>query len=140
MSGAPTGPSGLTRGRPSRGYSLKQIVTETSVDAADANKEIADLNLTYMLLAQKMLREDRAAAMLRLGISGEMADLLAGMSLGEVVKLATSNFVLCAFRLDELPVFRTVMQGAKERALQQAHISIVLAGAQNQAADAQAAA
>lgn len=106
------------------------------MDAADANKEIADLNLTYMLLAQKLLREDKAAAMLRLGISPEMADLLIGMSLGEVVKISTSNFVLCAFRLDELPIFRTVMQGSRERSLQQAHISIMLAGAQNQAAAA----
>jgi flagellar transcriptional activator FlhD len=98
------------------------------MQAADASKEIADLNLNYMLLAQKLLREDRAAAMLRLGISKEMADLLVGMSLGEVVKLATSNFVLCAFRLDELPIARTVMQDARERTLQQAHLSIVLAG------------
>ena len=104
------------------------------MDAPDAAKEIADLNLTYMLLAQKMLREDKAAAMLRLGISPEMADLLIGMSLGEVVKIASSNFVLCGFRLDELPIFRTVMQSAKDRSLQQAHISIVLAGAQNEAA------
>jgi flagellar transcriptional activator FlhD len=50
------------------------------------------------------------------------------MSLGEVVKLATSNFVLCAFRLDELPIARTVMQDPRERTLQQAHLSIVLAG------------
>ena len=98
------------------------------MEAAERSKEIADLNLTYMLLAQKLLREDRAAAMLRLGIGAEMADLLAGMSMGEVVKLATSNFVLCAFRLDELPIARTVMQDARERTLQQAHLAIVLAG------------
>jgi flagellar transcriptional activator FlhD len=98
------------------------------MQAADRSKEIADLNLTYMLLAQRLLREDRAAAMLRLGIGADMADLLAGMSLAEVVKLATSNFVLCAFRLDELPIARTVMQDARERTLQQAHLSIVLAG------------
>jgi flagellar transcriptional activator FlhD len=99
---------------------------------ADATKEISDLNLTYMLLAQKLLREDRAAAMVRLGISAEMADLLVGMAMADVVRIATSNFVLCAFRLDDLPIARTVMQDAKERALQQAHLSILLSGAQNQ--------
>jgi flagellar transcriptional activator FlhD len=106
------------------------------MNAAAASQEIADLNLTYMLLAQKLLQEDRTAAMLRLGTSPEMADLLIAMSLAEVVKIATSNFVLCAFRLDELPIVRTVMQGVRERTLQQAHISIVLAGAQNQPAPA----
>ena len=107
--------------------------------AADASKEIADLNLTYMLLAQKLLREDRAAAMLRLGTSPEMADLLIAMSLPEVIRIAASNFVLCAFRLDELPIFRTVMQGAGQGSLQQAHLSILLAGVQNQHAGATAA-
>jgi flagellar transcriptional activator FlhD len=106
------------------------------MNAADASKEIADLNLTYMLLAQKLLRQDKAASMLRLGISAEMADLLIGMSLSEVIKIATSNFVLCAFRLDELPIVKSVMQGDRQAALQQAHISIVLAAAQHQAASA----
>lgn len=105
------------------------------MEAGNASKEIADLNLTYMLLAQKLLRQDRAAAMLRLGISGEMAELLAGMSLAELVKLATSNFVLCAFRLDELPGVRSMIQPGREGALQQAHLSILMAGA-HQAANA----
>ena len=98
--------------------------------ATEMTKEIADLNLTYMLLAQKLLREDKAAAMLRLGISNEMADLLIGMSLAETIRIAASNFVLCAFRLDELPIVQNVMQGERQPALQQAHISILLAGAQ----------
>lgn len=96
----------------------------------DASKEIADLNLTYLLLAQKLLREDKAAAMLRLGISAEMADLLLGMSLADTLRIAASNFVLCGFRLDELPIVRNVMQGERQAALQHAHISIVLAAAQ----------
>lgn len=96
----------------------------------DANKEIADLNLNYLLLAQKLLREDKAGAMLRLGISAEMAEMLAGMSLAETIRIAASNFVLCAFRLDELPIVRNVMQRDRQPALQQAHISIVLAAAQ----------
>jgi flagellar transcriptional activator FlhD len=109
------------------------------MNAASASKEIADLNLNYMLLAQKLLREDKAAAMLRLGTSPEMADLLIGMSLPEVIRIAASNFVLCAFRLDDLPVFRSVMQGAGQGSLQQAHLSILLAGAQNQQSAAAAA-
>lgn len=97
------------------------------MQATDASKEIADLNLTYLLLAQKLLRQDKAGAMLRLGLSNEMADMLIGMSLAETIRIAASNFVLCAFRLGELPIARTVMQDARERALQQAHLSIVLA-------------
>jgi flagellar transcriptional activator FlhD len=52
------------------------------------------------------------------------------MSLAQIVKLATSNFVLCAFRLDEMPIVQSLMLDPKHATLQQAHISIVLAGAQ----------
>jgi flagellar transcriptional activator FlhD len=106
------------------------------MDPAEASKEIADLNLTYLLLAQKLLRQDRSAGMLRLGVSPEMADLLGNMSLPEVIKLAASNFVLCAFRLDELPGVRSMLQPGRDTALQQAHLAILLAGAQQQAAPA----
>lgn len=108
------------------------------MEAADATKEIADLNLTYLLLAQKLLRQDRSAAMLRLGVGAEMAELLAGMSLPETIKLAASNFVLCAFRLDELPGVRSMLQPGRDNALQQAHLAILLAGAHQQAAGAAA--
>jgi len=96
--------------------------------ASDMTREIADLNLTYMLLAQKLLREDKAAAMLRLGIGQEVADVLVGMSLAEIIRLAASNFVLCAFRLAELPGASNVMQGQRAPSLQHAHLSILLAG------------
>ncbi|MGL6251740.1 MAG: flagellar transcriptional regulator FlhD, partial [Billgrantia desiderata] len=38
--------------------------------------EIQELNLAYLLLAQRLLNDDRAAAMFRLKIDGETADLL----------------------------------------------------------------
>lgn len=98
----------------------------------EMSKEISDLNLTYMLLAQKLLRQDRAAAMFRLGISRELADMLVGMSLAQIVRLATTNFVLCSFRLDDLASMGAVVQEAKDPLLQQAHVSIVLAGRQNE--------
>ena len=90
---------------------------------ASASQEIADLNLNYMLLAQKLLRQDREGAMLRLGVSPELADLLLGMTLSQVVKLANTNFVLCSFRLDNA----RLVHAAKSPALQATHISIVLA-------------
>ena len=103
------------------------------MEAADACKEIADLNLASLLLAQKRLREHRSAGMLRLGVSAEMADLLGNMSLAEVIKLAASNFLLCAFRLDELPGVHSMLQPGRDNALQQAHLAILLAGAQQAA-------
>jgi flagellar transcriptional activator FlhD len=102
------------------------------MNGAETSREICDLNLTYMLLAQKLLKQDRAAAMFRLGISRELADMLMGMSSAQIVRLAATNFVLCSFRLEDLSSMPAVVQEARDASLQQAHISIVLAGRQNE--------
>ena len=39
---------------------------------------IREINLSYIMLAQRMLREDKPIGMFRLGLSSELADLLAG--------------------------------------------------------------
>ncbi|VTU25340.1 MULTISPECIES: flagellar transcriptional regulator FlhD [unclassified Variovorax] len=97
----------------------------------EISKEISDINLAYMLLAQKLVKQDRAAAMLRLGVGKELADLLANMSLTQIVKLAASNFLLCSFRLDDHPMFAVVGEG-KDATLQHAHMSILMAARQMQ--------
>jgi flagellar transcriptional activator FlhD len=97
-------------------------------------REIGDINLAYMLLAQKLVKQDKAAAMFRLGIGEELADLLANMTLAQIVKLAASNLLLCSFRLGDNPMFAAVGQG-KDVALGQAHMSILMAARQPVAAD-----
>ena len=90
--------------------------------------EIGDLNLTYLLLAQRLVREDVATAMFRLGLSREVADLLGNLSLSQIVKLAASSLFLCRLRFDETPILSVLTQEGKSLALQQAHASILLAG------------
>ena len=46
-------------------------------------KHIYDINLSYLLLAQRLIVQDKASAMFRLGISEEMADTLATSSNGQ---------------------------------------------------------
>ena len=104
---------------------------EVSVNS-EIFREIGDINLAYMLLAQKLVKQDRAAAMFRLGIGDELAILLASMSLVQIVKLASSNLLLCSFRLEDNPMF-AVMGQQKDGALQQAHMAILLAARQQSA-------
>jgi flagellar transcriptional activator FlhD len=96
-------------------------------DTATTN-EIGDLNLTYLLLAQRLVREDVATAMFRLGLSREVADLLGNLSLSQIVKLAASSLFLCRLRFDEHPILLALTQDGKSLALQQAHAAILLAG------------
>jgi flagellar transcriptional activator FlhD len=88
--------------------------------------DIRDVNLAYLLLAQRLVRDDRATAMIRLGLAGEMADLVANLSLTQVVKLAASSFLLCRFRLGDHAGLRALTEEKKELPLKQAHASILL--------------
>ena len=90
--------------------------------------EIGDLNLAYLLLAQRLVREDVPTAMFRLGLSREVADLLGNLSLSQIVKLAASSLFLCRLRFDDQPVLSALTHDGKNLALQQAHAAILLSG------------
>jgi flagellar transcriptional activator FlhD len=103
-------------------------------ETAGITNEIRDVNLAYLLLAQRLVREDRATAMIRLGLSREMAELVANLSLSQVMKLAASSFLLCRFRLGDHPGLSALTEERKELPLKQAHASILLSGQQLEAA------
>ena len=63
--------------------------------------EIRDANLGYLMLAQQMIRSDKATAIFRLGISSEIADLIEGMNNAQILKLAGTNMMLARFRFDD---------------------------------------
>lgn len=90
--------------------------------------EIKEVNLSYLLLAQRLLREDKATGMFRMGLSDALADVLANLSLAQTVKLAASNQLLCRFRFDDHTVLSTLADKAKPAALANTHSAIVMAG------------
>jgi len=63
--------------------------------------EIREANLSYLMLAQSMVKEDRDAAIFRLGVSEDVADILARLSPAQVVRMAQSNMLLFRFRFDD---------------------------------------
>lgn len=89
--------------------------------------EISELNLTYLMLAQRMLAKDRDTALFRLGISEELAEVLQTMSPAQIVKLASTNVLLCRFRFDDHAMLGLVTQPHREVGLQQSQMSILLA-------------
>jgi len=92
--------------------------------------EIGELNLAYLLLVQRLVKEDVATAMFRLGLSRELVDLLGNLSLSQIVKLANSSLLLCRFRFDDHPILSALTNDGKNLALQQAHTAILLSGQQ----------
>lgn len=63
--------------------------------------EIREANLTYLMLAQTLIRQDKAEAVFRLGLSEEACDLISTLSAAQVLKLASRNTLLCSFRVDD---------------------------------------
>ena len=60
---------------------------------------IRELNMSYLMLARRVLASDREAAQSHLGLSMDMADLLLKLSPEQTQKLASSSQVLCFFRM-----------------------------------------
>lgn len=88
--------------------------------------EIKDTNLSYMLLAQQMIKEDKAASIFRLGVSEEMADLIAGLSPAQILKMSSSNMMLFRFRFDERLLLNMISDFNKDRMMSQAHATILM--------------
>ncbi|MFN7836142.1 MAG: flagellar transcriptional regulator FlhD [Burkholderiaceae bacterium] len=90
--------------------------------------EIRETNLSYMLLAQQLIREDRAEALFRLGVSEEIADIIAGLSTAQIVKIASSSMLMCRFRFDDEVVWNLLTSHTKDKAVSGMHAAILMAG------------
>ena len=90
--------------------------------------EIRELNIAYLLLAQQMLREDRPAAMYRLGIGADVADLLESLTAAQISRMAASSTLLCRFRCDDRPILEMLSGYGKQRLLGSSHAAILIAG------------
>ena len=94
--------------------------------------EIREANMTYLMLAQNVIRKDKAEALFRLGISEESATLIATLSPAQIMKIASSPMLLCRFRVDDDMVWnlltnRTVNKVDND-ATTKLHASILMAG------------
>lgn len=94
----------------------------------DMMAEIRDANLSYLMLAQQMIRFDKATAIFRLGISLEIADLLARLSNPQLLKLASASMMLARFRFDDGAILGMLTDHGKDFGLARSHAAILMAG------------
>lgn len=98
------------------------------MNTSDMLEAIKDLNLTYLMLAQHMIREDKSAAVYRLGVSQELADVLADLTAGQVLRMARTNVLLCRMRFDDRLILGLLTSHGNENMMPQAHAAILLSG------------
>jgi len=90
--------------------------------------EIRDINLSYLLLAKQMLRDDRVSAMYRLGINQDIADILDKLSSAQLIKMAASNMLLCRFRFDDRLIADMLSNDNRDQSVTKSHAAILMAG------------
>ncbi|MVW70030.1 flagellar transcriptional regulator FlhD [Bordetella sp. 15P40C-2] len=91
-----------------------------------ALSEIRDVNLNYLILAQRLLREDFATGLFRTGLSEETGRIVLQLSLQQVVALASTTALLCGFRLNDASLLSALSKSGMNGALQQARMTMAL--------------
>ena len=99
--------------------------------------EIREANLSYLMLAQSLVRSDREQALFRLGVSEDTATLIGSLSPAQMMKIAGGNTLLCRFRMDDDLVWNLLTnhgKGAANDGMSRLHASILMAGRHQEAA------
>jgi flagellar transcriptional activator FlhD len=99
--------------------------------------EIREANLSYLMLAQSLIRVDTEQALYRLGISEDTARLIGTLTPAQMMKIAASNTLLCRFRMDDDIVWGLLTSHGKAAAnesVNRLHASILMAGRHQEAA------
>ena len=95
-------------------------------------EEIREANMTYLILAQTLIREDKAEACFRLGVSEDVAGILENLSTGQILKIASTNMLMCQFH-DEM-VWNLLTSHSKDRGVAGVHAAILMATKELEAA------
>src|SRR4030095_15077114 len=90
--------------------------------------EIRETNLAYLLLAQRMVKADKASAMFRLGISQEVGAMLGQLSARQNLKMAPSILLLCRFRCDDRAILGLLADHGQRNPMAQTHAAVLMTG------------
>jgi len=99
--------------------------------------EIREANLSYLMLAQSLIRTDREQALYRLGVGDDTAAMIDTLTPAQMMKIATGNTLLCRFRMDDDLVWNLLTSHGKSAAnegVSRLHASILMAGRHQEAA------
>ncbi|HHA3413192.1 TPA: flagellar transcriptional regulator FlhD [Salmonella enterica subsp. enterica serovar Muenchen] len=97
-----------------------------TVSFDDQNQCIQDVNLSYLLLAQRLIREDKFAAGFRLGLKESIMDRLVNLSLPQLIKLSSTSQLICQFRIENEKILNCLTKDSRVDALQRIHTGIIL--------------
>ncbi|TCV95524.1 flagellar transcriptional regulator FlhD [Biostraticola tofi] len=89
-------------------------------------RNIHEVNLSYLLLAQALINQDKAAARFRLGLNEETINVLSTLSYPNLIKLGELNQLICQLRIDNKTVISCLTKESRVDDLQHVHTGIIL--------------
>jgi len=108
-------------------------MSNTAAQNEQLLEQLREVNLSYLVLAQHMIRADRAQALYRLGVSEEIATVIDQLSPAQLMRIASANQLICRFRFDDDIVWNLLTTQSKAAsagtgAVAKLHANIVMAG------------
>ncbi|MGS0893218.1 flagellar transcriptional regulator FlhD [Burkholderia stagnalis] len=97
------------------------------MDVVNAGDAVWELNMSYLWLAQRLLQEDRATGMFRLGLTSDMADALASLSIKHMIDLASSGQLICVLRPAKRGVVSALTRSTPPVDIVRLHVAMALA-------------
>ncbi|MGL6159381.1 flagellar transcriptional regulator FlhD [Microbulbifer sp.] len=88
--------------------------------------EIQDINLTYLLLAQRLLKEDYTTAMFRLKIEESIAEVLVSLTAKQLAQLARTNQLLFRLNFDDADQLVKLTNDKRVLGLGQMHTALLI--------------
>jgi flagellar transcriptional activator FlhD len=112
---------------------LEEIMSNPPAINEQLLQQVREANLAYLVLAQHMIRADKAQALYRLGVSEEVASIIDQLSPGQLMKIAASNQLIMRFRFDDDVVWNLLTSHSRAKlapgaAVAGLHANIVMAG------------
>ncbi|MWP49015.1 MULTISPECIES: flagellar transcriptional regulator FlhD [unclassified Gilliamella] len=92
----------------------------------DILKCIHHLNLSTLLLSQKMIEKDKVMAMYRLGIDEKTADILSSLSTSQMLVLSETNQLIFQLRFENAEMMKKLTEESRIRDIKQMHTGILL--------------
>lgn len=90
-------------------------------------EQIREANLNYLLIAQKLIREDKVIAMVRLGLDEDTVEIIDNLTTQQIIKMADHNSLICCFRRTDSKYWQAHLDERRESAASHFHASILLA-------------
>lgn len=106
--------------------------TNTQISETEILDNIREANLSYLMVAQHLLQQNFARGMFRLGLDEDAARIIAKLSPSQTVKIASTNNLICAFRLNDASLLQALRLDDRDLPPARAaanlhHLSILLA-------------